>query len=117
MADIMDPAKIEEFRGYSDGTDDFIKELFEQYYETSDNLIEQIQIAYDGDDHKKLLSDLHTLKGSTRNMGLLKLGEFIVNWEKQMKDGDFSGFDEKFQELKDLYEEVRKFQQDNFPLA
>jgi HPt (histidine-containing phosphotransfer) domain-containing protein len=117
MADIMDPAKIEEFRGYSEGTDDFIKELFEQYYETSDNLIQQIQAAHDSGDQKKLLSDIHTLKGSTRNMGLLKLGEFIVNWEKQMKEGDFSGFDDKIQELKSLYQEVRDFQQQNFPLA
>ncbi len=113
---IMDSQKIEEFRSYSDGNDDFIKELFEQYHETSVQLLEKIQQSFQNKDTKQLLSDVHTLKGSTRNMGLEKFGEFIIDWEKRLKEGSLDTFDEDYKTCQDLYQEVKKYQEENFAL-
>lgn len=113
--EIMDPAKIAEFRSYSDGNDDFIKELFAQYEESSNSLLEKIKNSYGQDNVTQLLSDIHALKGSTRNMGLLELGNFIIDWEKRVKETGPKDFDSDYRKLQDLYNKVLEFRKENFP--
>lgn len=113
--EIMDPQKIEEFRGYSDGTDEFILELFDQYFESTDSLIEKIKASKQAQDDKQLLSEIHALKGSTRNMGLIPFSNFIIDWEKRVKDTGSGDFEKDFEILKNLYQDVKDFRNKTFP--
>lgn len=112
---VMDPGKIEEFRTYSDGTDDFIIKLFDTYIENSKSLIANIKNSHKEKNPDQLLMDIHTLKGSSGNMGLTRIGDFITDWEAAVKEKGIENHDKELTRLQELFEEARKFYQKNFP--
>ncbi len=112
---IMDPKKIEEFRSYSDGNDDFIKELFTQYEESTRAILQRLEAAHKNSDTKQVLSEIHAMKGSTRNMGLVDFGDFIVDWEKKVKEQGSADFPKDFAVAQQLFQKVLVYRKEKFP--
>jgi HPt (histidine-containing phosphotransfer) domain-containing protein len=111
---VMDPQKIEEFQSYSDGNNDFIIELFEKYLDNSKSLIRKIRNSHQAKDLKQMLLDIHAFKGSSKNMGLTKIGQFITDLEKDAKDNGIRDFSPELKKLDEHFQEVQNFFSENF---
>lgn len=111
---VMNPEKIEEFKGFSNGNDDFIIELFEKYFDNSELLINNIRNSCKDGNEPDALFNIHSFKGSSRNMGLIRMGEFLKNWEMYIKEKKLSNCEQKITEMERLFEEIKKFYSEKF---
>lgn len=85
-----------------DGGSGFFAELVQEYTEQSDRLLAQINQAFNADDRKTLQFAVHTLKGSSYNIGADALGECCASFER-LKYDERADQEEVLAEVTELY--------------
>jgi HPt (histidine-containing phosphotransfer) domain-containing protein len=98
---IIDNDIINELREIGD--DEFLGELINTFISQSDDIIDQIEKSY-FENNNTLLSQLsHKLKGSSLNIGAIKLGAISKYLELNTKNGFPDDTFTKIHELKETY--------------
>lgn len=98
---LLDEATIGELRDLSLDDPGFLPDLIHQFLDRSVALLNDIQQCLDQGDFQKLAGAAHTLKGSGKNMGAMRLGEACSELEKM-------GRDEQVDSIPDKVEHVRQ---------
>lgn len=84
----VDQKVLDELKGLADeGDPDFLKGLIDSYLSSSEPLISQIRNAVSQGDPDELRRAAHTLKGSSRSMGVVMVGEISFELETLGRNG------------------------------
>lgn len=108
---IISSEKEKELKELSGGNEDLIKLLLDKYITNTKNFLEQIEEAIKNNDHEKIKFAVHTLKGSSLSLGLIKLGEKFTNLNLRAKEGDFKNFDSEVSNAVNMLDEVIQYRQ------
>ncbi len=84
----MDAIDFSELENMLGALDDSAIEMMEMFQDMTEPLITDLQSAYDGQDWHQFSEIGHSLKGSARSIGALKLGEICATIEHDAKDAD-----------------------------
>ena len=91
-SDAVDEKVLLELKELADeGDQAFLAGLIESYLTTSEPLIRQIREAVVGGKPDELRRAAHTLKGSSRSMGVVKVGEICSELETIARNGTVAG--------------------------
>ncbi|MCD8539238.1 MAG: Hpt domain-containing protein [Leadbetterella sp.] len=85
---------------------DMLLSVFEDFRTEAEVQIENVKNAYDRKDVVAIQKELHTLKGNSGTIGLMRIHEITREIEEPAKDGILDGFEKKFEVLQ---EEFRYF--------
>ncbi len=102
----MDMQTIDELKDLVDEDDpDFFVEIVKGYIETAKSSIQNLLEAVNTNDVAKVASTAHCLKGSSGNIGALRMQEISFELEKSGNNTELTGSSEL---LTDLQEEFTK---------
>ena len=85
MSDVVDISRIRET---SDGDTEFELELIEMYLDDAQSHVDRLEAAVDAGDIAAIKQGSHTLKGSSANIGAIRMQEASFELEKCGRDGD-----------------------------
>jgi len=85
----FNPGYLEDMSG---GDEEFVREIIGTFFETSRDLVEGIRAAAEEGSAEKGIYVAHTLKGSSRSIGALCLGDICESLEKLARASDMTGF-------------------------
>lgn len=85
---------------------DMLRSVFEDFRSEAEVQIENVLNAYHRKDVVAIQKELHTLKGNSGTIGLMRIHEITKEIEVPAKDGILDGFEKKFEILQ---EEFRYF--------
>lgn len=89
---VVDQKVLDELKGLADeGDPDFLKGLIDSYLTSSEPLISQIGDAVAQGNPDELRRVAHTLKGSSRSMGVVMVGEISFELETLGRNGTVAG--------------------------
>ena len=84
----IDPARIAALKVYADESDvNFINELFETFFSSTEDRLAKIQEALEQETIASIHIHAHTIKGSGRNLGALRLARMAEELEKAGQHG------------------------------
>lgn len=109
--EIMDPERIDSFRELSGGSNALILELLDIYLQSAESEIKGCEQSFAGRDIETLRNHLHTLKGSTLNMGLREMYEGVEALHLDVKRGALDSFSGRIENLRSALERVRRFRE------
>lgn len=87
---------------------DMLRSVFEDFRKEAEEQITKTEEAFKAKDVKIIQSHLHTLKGNSGTIGLMRLHDFIKKIEALAKTGNLENFKENFRALKDEFDIVKK---------
>lgn len=105
-AAILDEPTIAELRDLAEGDPRFLLDLIEEFVTRSVALVEQIQQAMDQGDLQTLAAAAHTLKGSAKNIGAMRLGEVCSDLEKLGREEQGAAIPEKIAYVKNEFSQA-----------
>jgi PAS domain S-box-containing protein len=82
--------------------------VFEDFEKEAEEQITNSETAYHQNDVVSIQKELHTLKGNSGTIGLMRIHEITKEIEVPAKTGNLEGFEEKLQILKHEFEEFRQ---------
>lgn len=85
----LDPTYLNEM---AEGDTEFISELLDTFVETAADLVEAIEAAAAEQAAEKGIYAAHTLKGSSRSIGAVPLGDLCQVLEEAARCGDMDSF-------------------------
>lgn len=86
--------------------EDFYKELLDEYFDTTNQKLENILMQYEKNDFDSLKSEIHSLKGVSANLFLENIYEACLNAEKKIKEDKL--LKEDIELIFSFYEAVKK---------
>ena len=89
------------------GHPDPLEELVEMYLKDSDSRLSAMKEALESQETTKLAAVVHSLKGSSNNLGARRLGELCRQLEDQAKTGDLSGAEPLLDSIKQEFNAVK----------
>ena len=98
---LLNPATIDMLRDLDDGSGFFV-DLIAEYVTQSDRLLGEINVALAACDHRGARFAMHTLKGSSYNIGADQLGELCAAFERLDSD-DTAGQTELLTDISQTY--------------
>ena len=87
---------------------DMVISIFEDFEKEATEQIENTIEAYKQNDVITIQKELHTLKGNSGTIGLMKIHEVTKDIEVPAKTGNLDGFKEKAEILKREFESFKK---------
>ena len=97
----VDRAILDELKTLADESDpDFLKGLIDSYITSSEPLISRIEDAVVQENTEELRTAAHTLKGSSRSMGVLIVGDISLELETMGRNNMFFGAETLLVQLK-----------------
>jgi PAS domain S-box-containing protein len=87
---------------------DMVISIFEDFEKEATEQIENTIEAYKQNDVITIQKELHTLKGNSGTIGLMKIHEVTKDIEVPAKTGNLEGFEEKAEILKSEFESFKK---------
>lgn len=107
MTDALDASKLD---GLTQdlGDPDVVVELIGVYLEEADKLLEKAETAVSDDDAEKLSEAGHTLKSSSRQLGVEAVADLALELEEAGQDGDLDAAPGLVEEARGAYEEAAK---------
>lgn len=85
MSDVVDISRIRET---SDGDTEFEMELIEMYLDDAQSHVDRLAAAVEAGDIAGIKQGAHTLKGSSANIGAVRMQDASLELEKCGRDGD-----------------------------
>jgi signal transduction histidine kinase/CheY-like chemotaxis protein/ligand-binding sensor domain-containing protein/HPt (histidine-containing phosphotransfer) domain-containing protein len=104
VLDIETFAELEEL----DGDDFSIDDMVQLFRQQGVELLEQAHTSRDAGDVETFTRTAHTLKGTARELGALRLGEVAERWERLAKAGDLEAAGGLFDEIAAAHEEAAR---------
>ena len=86
LSKIIDSKKLENFAEIeSNGREKFTNNILRLFLDHSEKMIEEMNVAQDGSDYLKLADVVHTLKGSSGNVGITRLFVMFEELEEEIE--------------------------------
>lgn len=82
--------------------------VFEDFQKEASEQIQSTEKAFKSNDVKTIQQELHTLKGNSGTIGLMKIHEIVKAIEVPAKTGNLENFEENFALLKEEFNAVQK---------
>jgi CheY-like chemotaxis protein len=103
----LDPAVFGELRDLGSDEPAFLPDIIERYLQKAVGHIEEIQQAIFQQDMATLEGVVHTLKGSSGNIGALYLGRLCFELEEKGRMAEHEGVDELLSQVKEEFSRVQ----------
>lgn len=81
------------------GSNSVLAMVFEEFCRSNENLLQELQVCYESNDHENLSRQAHSLKGAAANIGADILASLACELEDAAKSGVLDGMDRKIDEL------------------
>jgi PAS domain S-box-containing protein len=108
-ASVLDQNVLDKLRGLRQpGEPDPVVELIDLFLEDMPKHTRKMEEALKREDAAGLKSAAHSLKGSSRNMGALRLGQLCADLETQAKEGNLTQAPQLFADIQAEFAEVQK---------
>ncbi len=91
-----------------EATEEMFPEIIEVYLEDTPKRLVLLQTAFDKSDVKAMQEESHCLKGSSGNIGALKLSKICEEIELQSKSGSISNQNEYIQHAFSEFDHIKK---------
>ncbi len=105
----VDQKILQELKALADdGEPGFLKDLIDSYVATTEPLITRIRSAVAQGDPDRLRRAAHTLKGSSRSMGVVKVGEICLKLETIGRNGTVEGAEGLLDQLGKEFDRARE---------
>ena len=101
--------KMEEFMDL--GGREFVLNIFGAYLETARRVLKKCIEALNEKDFQKISFHIHTLKGSSLNLGLTQLGEELGEFESTVYHMDEAGIQVFFKDLENKIQLITNYKQ------
>ncbi len=88
------------------GKPSLLVELIDLFLEHSPPRVTDAMNAFNDRDLKKLKYSVHTLKGSSQNLGAVEVGQVCKEIEAFIPDGDWDSIQAKLEELRILFDKA-----------
>ena len=88
--------------------EEMLQSVFVDFESEAAEQIANAEQAYSKQDVSTIQKELHTLKGNSGTIGLMKIHEIVKEIEVPAKTGNLDGFEEKFALLKEEFEHFRQ---------
>lgn len=111
---ILEAEKIQSIIDLADGDDEFLKELTDLFFERAPILLGEIKGAYEGKDAKKFERSSHALKGTSGNLGAMKMMKICETLERMGRENELPEGEELISELEELYKTTEKELKNNW---
>ncbi|MDA0336105.1 MAG: ATP-binding protein, partial [bacterium] len=103
---VLDPEPLAQLRELEESGDFTIAEFVELFVLTTPECLQRARQALAAQDLETLHREVHTLKGSGREVGATKLAARAEFWEQRLKSGNMTDIDTGLDELQGLLEEA-----------
>ena len=100
-----DPKYLEDM---SAGDEEFVRDILSTFLETAGDLVAALTKAGETSNAEKAIYAAHTLKGSSRSVGAVPLGDLCEALEKLARAGDMDGFREQARVTPDTFALLRQ---------
>ena len=100
---ILDSNKIQSIKDLGEGDDEFFIQLIDLFFERVPTLIGEIKEALKSKNSHKLERSSHALKGSSGNLGAMKLMQIAEILENKGRSSEWSGVELLVEDLAYLY--------------
>ncbi|MFT7249496.1 MAG: CheY-like chemotaxis protein/HPt (histidine-containing phosphotransfer) domain-containing protein, partial [Arcticibacterium sp.] len=87
---------------------DMLRSVFDDFRQEAHEQITKTKEAFEAKDIKTIQGHLHTLKGNSGTIGLMRLHDFVKKIEEPAKSGNLENFIENFRALKEEFDLVKK---------
>ena len=87
---------------------EMLHSVFEDFKTEAEEQLTKTAAAYKIKDVKAIQQELHTLKGNSGTIGLMKIHEMVKEIEIPAKTGNLDSFEEKFKKLRKEFDTVKK---------
>lgn len=105
----INPKRLDYLREFADeGDDSFILTLFETYFKSASERIQNIAASVEESDAYRLGREAHGLKGSSGNVGAEKMMTISKKLEEIGKEGSLNGADALLEAMKSEFERVKQ---------
>ncbi|MBK5259040.1 MAG: response regulator [Thermoanaerobaculia bacterium] len=101
---ILDASVIEEL---ADGDEAFVRDLLQTFLEQGDTLLRAAATAVTTSDSKSFMTAVHTLAGSSRNVGAVPLADHCTLAENAIRAGDESDLDARIRTIRAAFAAVK----------
>jgi len=100
---ILDLSQLEEAVG---GDEEFIAEILQLFLDTASADMEKLRVAMESGDEGSQLAIVHTLKGSSGNVGGWAMMDKAAEMETQVRQGDSAAIDTEYRALVSVFEQM-----------
>jgi HPt (histidine-containing phosphotransfer) domain-containing protein len=91
---VLDPESIESLRALgADGDDSFLKEIIGIFIDDTPVRLKEMRDAFAANDQATFSRAAHSIKGSSSNLGALRLRALAEMLERSSKTSDLTGLD------------------------
>lgn len=111
------PVDIDRFEAITDGDQEILKELAEEFLAQAEEILNSIQQAIEQQSMQTIRLLAHKLRGSSSTCGITVLVGPLGKLEHLSDDSDFEAASELHQELKNGLEKSRLFLKHHLPKA
>ena len=104
---VLDEKKLQSIKDLGDGDDDFFQELTDLFFERVPILLGEIEEALKNKDAHKFERSSHALKGTSGNLGAMRMMKICEHLETMGRNGTIDGLEGLFQDLRNIYPDVQ----------
>ena len=101
--------KYEEFLELGNGSPSFLLQMLSAYLENFKKIIKACWAHYEENDRKSLEFEIHTLKGSSLNLGVSLIAKFLINIETKLSEISMEELKSSLEELESYVAIVEKY--------
>jgi PAS domain S-box-containing protein len=87
---------------------DMLTSVFEDFKNEAEEQLDKTAAAFQVNDIKTIQQELHTLKGNSGTIGLMKIYKMVKEIEVPAKEGSLEAFEEKFKALRKEFDTTKK---------
>ncbi len=105
---LIDERKLQSIKDLGEGDDSFFIELTDLFFERVPTLLQEIRDALDNKNAYKLERSSHALKGTSGNLGAIRMMKICEYLETMGREQTIDGLDFLVDDLHHIYPEVEK---------
>ncbi len=106
---MIDKEKFEQFLQLGNGSTDFFVELLDKFIQSAEKILDDCKKSLQNKDEEDVKMQIHTLKGSSLNLGFTKLANFLIALEDKLNSVEFSVSESDMDELDKMMSEIKSF--------
>ncbi|SMF47007.1 Hpt domain-containing protein [Pseudobacteriovorax antillogorgiicola] len=111
---ILDAAKLQSIKDLADGDDEFFSELTDLFFERAPLLLGEMQSSLSEADAGKFERSSHALKGTSGNLGAMKMMKICEELETMGRNNSLDGAQDLLDELQQIYPLTEKELKDHW---
>jgi histidine phosphotransfer protein HptB len=105
---VLDPESIESLRALgAEGDDSFLKEIIDIFIDDTPVRLKELRDAFAAHDASTFSRAAHSIKGSSSNLGALRLRALAEMLERSSKTADLTGLDAELPKIEAEFERAK----------